>query len=67
MLTKLAGTAKVAKERPQEKFKSLAHLINIDMLRMCHSEMDGKKATGVDAVTKEAYSENLEDNLEGPG
>jgi len=64
VLTKLAGIAKVAKERPQEKFTSLAHLINIDMLRMCHSEMDSKKATGVDAVTKEAYSENLEDNLE---
>ena len=25
--------------------------------------MDGKKAVGIDKVTKEAYSENLEDNL----
>ncbi|KLU60276.1 hypothetical protein CEB3_c31270 [Peptococcaceae bacterium CEB3] len=51
MLTKLAGIAEVAKLRPQEKFTSLAHLINVDMLRMCHTEMDGKKATGVDGVT----------------
>lgn len=63
VLTKLAGIAEVAKLRPQEKFTSLAHLINVDMLRLCHIEMDGKKATGVDAVTKDAYSENLEGNL----
>ncbi|GAB6172390.1 hypothetical protein JCM15765_18680 [Paradesulfitobacterium aromaticivorans] len=46
------------------KFTSLAHLINADLLRTCHLEMDGKKATGVDGVTKEAYAENLEENLE---
>ena len=63
MLTKLAGIAEVARLRPNEKFTSLAHLINADMLRMCHNEMDGKKATGVDAVTKEGYNQNLDKNL----
>ena len=63
MLTKLTGIAEVARLRPKEKFTSLAHLINADMLRMCHSEMDGKKATGVDAVTKESYNQNLDKNL----
>ena len=63
MLTKLTGIAEVARLRPNEKFTSLAHLINADMLRMCHNEMDGKKATGVDAVTKEGYNQNLDKNL----
>ncbi|MHB1651566.1 MAG: RNA-directed DNA polymerase [Desulfitobacteriaceae bacterium] len=64
MLTKLAGIAEVTKRRPNEKFTSLAHLIHVDLLRTCHLEMDGKKATGVDGVTKEVYAENLEENLE---
>ena len=63
MLTKLIGIAEVARLRPKEKFTSLAHLINADMLRICHIEMDGKKATGIDAVTKESYSQTLEENL----
>ena len=63
MLTKLAGIAKVARERPQEKFTSLAHLINEEMLTICHKEMDGKKAAGIDAVTKQTYDKNLEPNL----
>jgi len=63
VLTKLTGIAEVARLRPNEKFTSLAHLINADMLRMCHNEMDGKKATGVDAVTKEGYNQNLDKNL----
>lgn len=33
------------------------------MLIICHNEMDGKKATGVDAITKQVYGENLETNL----
>jgi len=34
------------------------------MLRLCHIEMDGKKAAGVNTVTEDDYSENLERNLE---
>jgi retron-type reverse transcriptase len=63
VLTKLTGIAEVARLRPKEKFTSLAHLINADMLRMCHNEMDGKKATRIDAVTKESYNQNLDENL----
>ena len=53
MQTKLAGITEVAKRRPNEKFTALAHLINVDMLRLCHLEMDGNKATGIDEVTQE--------------
>ena len=30
----------------------------------CHKEMNGKKASGVDEVTKSEYEENLETNVE---
>ncbi|MEG6523029.1 group II intron reverse transcriptase/maturase [Desulfotomaculum sp. 1211_IL3151] len=64
METKLAGIARVAKERPQEKFTSLAHLINAETLMQCHFEMKGNKASGVDQVTKEEYESNLDENLQ---
>lgn len=63
MLTKLEGIAKVARERPNEPFTSLMHLINEEMIIMCHREMEGQKAVGVDRVTKEQYGENLEQNV----
>lgn len=63
MLTKLEGIAKVARIRPNEPFTSLAHLINEEMLIMCHKEMDGRKAAGVDQVSKEQYEENLDENV----
>jgi len=34
------------------------------MLKRCHEKMDGKKAVGIDRVTKEEYGKNLEENLE---
>ena len=45
------------------KVENLACLINVDSLRHIHRCMDGKKATGIDQVDKEAYNENLEENL----
>ena len=30
---------------------------------LCHKELDGKKATGLDGVTKAEYEENLEENI----
>lgn len=44
-------------------FTSLFHLIDVDLLRQCHREMNGKKATGVDKVMKDAYETKLEENL----
>lgn len=63
MLTKLTKIAEVARTRPTEKFTSLAHLINEELLEICHSEAKGQKATGVDSVTKEEYGRNVEANL----
>ena len=64
MYTKLDRIAEIARENPEEKFTSLIHLINKEMLIRCHHELSGNKATGVDKVTKKEYGENLEENIE---
>ena len=62
METKLAGIARAAKLKPEERFTSLAHLINVEMIIMCHREMSSNKAAGVDEVTKKDYEANLTEN-----
>jgi len=62
--TKLARIAEIAKEKPTERFTSLAHLLDKAMLWDCHLELPADKATGVDHVTKAAYEEKLEENLD---
>jgi group II intron reverse transcriptase/maturase len=64
METKLERIAKVAKEKPNEKFTSLIYLINKEMIIKCHEEMNGRKASGVDNITKAIYEENLQENVE---
>ena len=56
---KLVKIAQLVKERPKEQFTSLVHLLNEDTLYMCHQELKGNKAVGVDEVTKAKYEENL--------
>lgn len=63
METKLTRITEAARKRPEEKFTSLAHLINEETIKECHREMSTKKAAGVDAVTKEEYGLNLESNV----
>lgn len=64
METKLARIAEISKEKPREVFTSIYHFLNKEMLMLCHKELDGKKATGLDGVTKAEYEENLEENIE---
>jgi RNA-directed DNA polymerase len=63
METKLTRIAEAARMRPDEKFTSLAHLINEEAIKECHREMNRKKAAGVDEVTKEEYELDLESNV----
>lgn len=63
METQLTRIAEVARNRPQERFTSLAHLINEATLRDCHREMKAGKAPGIDKVSKEEYEQNLTENL----
>ncbi|WHX48544.1 hypothetical protein QNH46_21140 [Paenibacillus woosongensis] len=50
--TKLVKIAQLAIERPKEQFTSLIHLLDEKALYMCHQELNGDKAVGVDEVTK---------------
>ena len=63
METKLERITQLSKENPNMVFTSIGHLINIEMLKECHKEMDGTKAVGIDGVTKEDYGKELENNL----
>lgn len=40
------------------------HLIDVDMLRVCHAELKANKAAGVDDITKRHYEGNLEANIQ---
>lgn len=63
MGTKLERIMEISATTPKPEFTSLYHLINIDMLKQCHKELDGNKAVGIDRVTKAEYGEHLEENL----
>jgi len=63
METKLLRIAQIAKEKPKEKFISLAHHINIETLTESHNQMTAGKAAGIDGETKSEYDKNLESNL----
>ena len=64
METKLARISQLSSEHPEMVFTSIGHLINKELLKECHKEMDGKKAVGIDGITKEDYEVNLEENLD---
>ena len=63
MGTKLERIMEISATTPKPEFTSLYHLINIEMLKQCHKELDGSKAVGIDKVTKAEYEEHLEENL----
>lgn len=53
-----------ARNSPQERFTSLAHLITKEALGRSYHSLDASAAPGTDGVTKEAYGESLCDNLD---
>lgn len=63
MSTKITRINEIAKNKPNEVFTSIYHLINYDLLKECFDELDGNKATGLDKVTKDMYFMNLDENL----
>ena len=62
--TKLECIGKRAKLQKDTIFNNIGHVLDIDLLRECYRELDGKKAIGIDGVTKEVYGKELEDNLQ---
>jgi group II intron reverse transcriptase/maturase len=63
MATKLERIADKSAKEPKLVFTSLYHLINEGMLIQCHRELDGRKAVGIDKVSKEEYESSLKSNI----
>ncbi len=63
MGTKLERIAEISATTKRPIFTSLYHLINADLLKQCHRELNGKKAVGIDEVTKEEYGQKLDSNI----
>ena len=64
MTTKITRINQISKERPNEVFTSIYHLINKELLKECFNELDGSKAAGIDKITKDEYRYNLDNNLD---
>ena len=65
MIPELLGIKRTVEAKAKrEKAMNLASAINKDTLRAVHKRTDGKKAVGIDGVTKWDYQERLDENLE---
>ncbi len=62
--TKLERIAHLSANDPGKVFNNLMHLYNQVSLCMCFHELDGRKAVGIDGVSKALYGENLTVRLE---
>ena len=62
--TELSEIAWLSAQDPKREFHSLVHHFNVESLRSCFERLDGKKAIGVDRVSKVEYGGNLRVNLE---
>lgn len=62
--TALTEIAYLSSRNPAQVFHSLMHHINEGSLRRCFDKLNGKKAVGVDGISKADYEENLQANLQ---
>jgi len=44
-------------------FNNLGHALDVDLLREQYQQLDGRKAVGIDGITKGSYGVHLEENL----
>lgn len=61
--TRLARIAELAKEDPNRSFRSLAHHIDVELLREAYRRTRKDGAKGVDGVGADDYEANLDANL----
>jgi len=61
--TKLERIAEISKANEKEQFNNIIHLVNPELLMLCHKEMETDKAAGVDEITKREYEENVGTNV----
>ena len=62
--TSVERIANRARREPEAVHTALMHHFSEENLRACFQTLSNKKASGVDGVTKEEYSQNLEENLQ---
>ena len=60
----LARIRQAARQRKEERFTSLLHHVNVDLLRQAFFEIKEDAAPGVDGLTWQAYAADLERKLE---
>jgi group II intron reverse transcriptase/maturase len=61
--TKLKRIGELSAANKSLVFNNLGHIVDAEMLRDMYERLDGKKAIGIDGMTKEAYGQELEANL----
>ena len=61
--TKLQRIAEQARDHPDYTFTTLAHLMDVELLREAYRRTRKDGAPGVDAVTAKEYGTHLEENL----
>lgn len=61
--TKLRRIAWLSSRDKDKKFNNLMHLFNEESLVSCYQELDGKKALGIDGVSKAEYGSKLQENI----
>ena len=62
--TKLKRIAWLSSRDKRKPFDSLVHHFNVGSLEECFHQLDGRKAVGIDGVTKAEYAERLDENLQ---
>lgn len=62
--TKLERVSLRSAKDKEVVFNNLWHLIDIPLLKETFHRLNGRKAIGIDGVTKESYEKNLEENLQ---
>ena len=61
--TQLQGIATKASQDPEWVFTTLAHRIDVELLREAYGKLNKKSAPGLSKVTAAQYSEDLDQNL----
>lgn len=61
----LLKVAERAKQNPDARFNSLAHLLDEEALERAFRRIRADAAVGVDGITKEQYGQHLQNHLEG--
>ena len=64
MSPKLVKVVERAQRDPTTQFTSLAHLLDEDALKRSYSRIRKGAAVGLDGITKEAYGEDLDENVQ---